>query len=171
MLARASLAFLFFAFGCATDTEVSDDAVDQGDGKADGNGSSRTKFQSIVEAKGNIFNVFCADAETDEFAFRVRAFYQPDLYTQGQLDRTQTQTGFASDPEFRGFSVVPTDSPKFFTVRNNFNPATHIVFERTPDGMIGSGLLRGVEGAWTCTVWATSWSDDLDAFRPWRRAL
>ena len=134
----------------------------------------RSAFKRAVERKGNVFDVVCNDEETGEYAWTVRGFFQPDLYPQGSLSRNLGPNGLSGpfDLEFGHRSVVPTDSPEYLAVRaGTGDERTEIVFERTSNGLIGSGLVRGAAGSWTCEVWAKRYLDAEDRWTEMARAL
>jgi hypothetical protein len=167
-LLAASVVISVAAAGC---TAESTDAILSADESAV-TATQMSEFQRIVERKGNIFNVFCSDAVTGENRWRIRAFFQPDLYPDASIDFTSVMDGFPFDPANRSITVDPTDAPEFFAVRNASGAtATAIVFEKTADGMVGTGQLRGTAGSWKCQVWAKRYLPAEDRYSAWARAL
>lgn len=134
----------------------------------------RSAFQRAVERKGNVFDVVCNDDETGEYAWTVRGFFQPDLYPQGNVYRNLGSHGLSGpiDLSFGHRSVLPTDSAEYFAVRGGIGEQRiEIVFERTSNGLIGSGVVNDVAGTWTCEVWAKRYLSSEDRWSALSRAF
>jgi len=175
MISRVTFAFSFALALTSAVLVGCSQAPDDGDMEtASAELRQRSAFQRAVERKGNVFDVVCSDDETGDYAWTVRGFFQPDLYPQGGLSRQLGANGLSGpmDLSFGSRNVVPTDSPEYFAVRaGSGEQRTEIIFDRTSEGMIAQGIVRGVAGSWTCEVWAKRYLSSQERWTEMARAF